>query len=391
MNALGAWMRRVGRGMTLLSVTLLFGGCSMLPQGEGEKVAQKPSVVPAVPPHKPAPPRPRPLTGQPLIVSLLPSSLEDRTGWAEDLLAVFEATKIPLERENVCAVLAEIGQESSFQTDPAVAGLSRIVRSGLEERAAEYRLPKWVLNRGLAMKSSDGRSYDQRISALKTEGDLNRLYEDMVARISFGKDFFDDYNPVQTIGPMQVNVAFANTYATLRPYPFPHKGPIREALFTRKGGLYFGVAYLLDYPANYDSMAYRFADYNAGRYSSRNAAFQHALSVVSGLPLKLDGDLLLYNKKGVPLEEPSQTMKALLAIAPRLKMDKAEIQRNLLLEKSAAFELGALYIRLFELAPTLPRVHLPEIVVGGPKTKGRLTTAAYVEKVGRRYRSCLKK
>lgn len=82
------------------------------------------------------------------------------------------------------------------------------------------------------------------------------------------------------------------------------QGSLRDELFTRRGGLYFGAAHLLDYAADYDDMVHRFADFNAGHYASRNAGFQNALAIASGRKLALDGDLLI---RGEDAERPSQT------------------------------------------------------------------------------------
>lgn len=373
---------------------LVLAGCASEPPKDTAPSVKAPPPRPVVV-HKPAaktppPPPPKPLTPGELVGSLLPAGLPDRGGWAADIVAAFEALNIVPNKGNVCAVLAEIEQESSFQSEPVVFGLSKIVRQELEARRQRYGIPQWLMDKSLAKRSPNGKTYNERIDALRTENDVNDLYEDMISEIPLGKRFLADYNPVHTGGPMQVSMSFADSYAATRRYPFAHNGSLRDALFTRKGGLYFGVAYLLDYPANYDSMSLRFADYNAGRYSSRNAAFQNAVSSLSGIPLQPDGDLLNY-QDGEAVEDPSQTMQALLAIAPRLNLDKATIFRNLLLEKSPAFEQSQLYVRVYALAPSMPRAAVPDIVVRSPKFSRRLTTPSYVKRVEERYRSCLKK
>jgi len=377
--------------LSVVVFALVLAGCaSEPPKDMGKTVPKSHSAAAQKPPVKVIVPRPKPLTSPELVGSLLPSFVQDKRGWTVDIVAAFEALNIALTKGNVCAVLAEIEQESAFQSIPVVPGLPKIVRGELEARRKSYGIPRWVMDKSLAMYSPTGKTYSARIDALRTENDVNDLYEDMISEIPLGKKLFADYNPVRTGGPMQVNASFANSHVATRRYPFVYDGSLRNALFSRKGGLYFGVAYLLDYPASYQSMSFRFADYHAGRYSSRNAAFQKAVSSLSGVSFNPDGDLLSY-EDGVVREDDSQTMQALLEIAPRLNMDRAGIFRNLLLEKSQAFEQSRLYVRVFALAPSMPRACVPEIVVKGPKFTRVLTTASYVKRVDSRYRNCLKK
>ena len=109
-------------------------------------------------------------------------------------------------------------------------------------------------------------------------------------------------------------------------YPWPVEGSIRNEVFSRRGGLYFGILHLLGYETPYTRKIHRFADYNAGRYASRNAAFQAAVSRASGLPLELDGDLLL---PGAPLDRPGRTEAAVRSLGPQLGMDERGIRRAL--------------------------------------------------------------
>jgi hypothetical protein len=70
----------------------------------------------------------------------------------------------------------------------------------------------------------------------------------------------------------------------------------------------------MEYPADYDKAIYRFADYNSGVYSSRNAAFQSMLNALTKTEISLDGDLLLYNKDGDVKSTQSQSEKELIAV-----------------------------------------------------------------------------
>jgi hypothetical protein len=327
------------------------------------------------------------------IARLISPAVKDRAGWADDLHAAFGHLRIVHADETYCAAIAIIEQESSFQADPAVPGLPDIVRRELDRRAERYGVPKMLIAAALNTTSSTGRSYQQRIDTLRTEKQLSELFDDMISELPLGRQLLADYNPVHTGGPMQVGIAFAEQHAQERRYPYPLPRALRNEVFTRRGGLYFGVAMLLDYPAPYDDIVYRFADYNAGRYSGRNAAFQAALARWSGRPLVPDGDLLRY-RNGKPGEVPSQVEIALRESTAALQMSATEIRRDLLLEKSPEFGFSPLYTRVFALADkaagrTLPRQMLPRIDLDSPKFERKLTTEGFARRVAERHRACL--
>jgi hypothetical protein len=327
------------------------------------------------------------------IARLLPASVKDKPGWALDLYLAYTGLKIPHASETYCAAMAVIEQESGFQTDPVVPGLPGIVRKELDRRAEKYGVPKFLIAGAMSVKSPDGRSYGERIDALKTEKQLDTLYGDMIGELPFGRQLLADYNPVHTAGPMQVSVAFAEQHTRDKSYPYPVARTLRDEVFTRRGGLYFGAAILLDYPAPYSDVVYRFADFNAGRYASRNAAFQAALARHTGKPLDLDGDLLRYDN-GAPADTPGQVETLLRSLAGPLRLSPADIRRDLLLEKSAGFAQTPLYKRVFALADEsvgapLPRQAMPGIELKSPKITRKLTTEWFARRVEERYRKCL--
>lgn len=354
------------------------------------------SPPPAPPPSAPARPFLPPTSasdGRALVGRLLPPNVADRKGWAADIFTAFDSLQVPLVPEKLCATMAVVEQESSFIADPPVAGLSRIVWREIDRRRESYGIPKLVVDLALLKPSLDGRSYKARIDALRTEKQMNALFDDMISELPFGKTLFAGYNPVRTGGPMQVSIEFAEEQTRQQSYPYRRSGSVRDEVFTRRGGVYFGIAFLLDYPTTYSQMLHRFADFNAGRYASRNAAFQAAVARLSGHSLELDGDLLRY-KDGVATAETSATERAVLALRSRIGLGEAAIRRDLGLEKSFAFEQSALYERVYALTDTArgeraAREILPRIALKSPKITRNLTTEWFARRVDGRYRNCL--
>jgi hypothetical protein len=342
----------------------------------------------------PAPQPPRPEAVRALIVKLLPANLADRPGWAADVYAALSALQLPTHRANLCAVLAVTEQESGFRADPAVPNLPQLAWGEIEKRADRLNVPMLVVRAALALQSSNGKSYKERLDAVRTERELSEIFEDFIDQAPMGKRWFAGLNPVRTGGPMQVSVAYAEQVAARAGYPYPLKESVRHEVFTRRGGLYFGISHLLAYPAAYDSLLYRFADFNAGHYASRNAAFQQAVSRLSGIALALDGDLVRHGAK--PGDPPGSTEMAVRALQRSLNLDAAAIHEALLKGDDASFERSPLYLRLFELADRgagapVPRAVLPEIDLSGPKIQRKLTTAWFAKRVNERHQRCMAK
>ena len=229
-----------------------------------------------------------------------------------------------------------------------VPGLARIARTEIDKRRESAGIPKFAFDAALALPSANGKSYGERLDTVKTEQQLSRLYEDFIARVPFGKTLLADRNPVRTGGPMQVSIAFAEAYSTEKPYPYPVTE--RSAMKSSRGAAASTSASPTSWtiPVPYDAPIHRFADFNAGQYASRNAAFQQAVTQASGIPLTLDGDLLRY-ERGAPAREPSSTELAVRVLARRMDVTDDEIRRDLARGKGAGFEQSKVYQRVFAL------------------------------------------
>jgi hypothetical protein len=352
---------------------------------------------------------PPPTVGQADVVRALPERLVDRDGWADDVLAAIAATGKAPTAERVCAVVAVVEQESGFVANPTVRDLPAIVRRALHDKLAPLGpLAPAARDALLSLRppgsGPDAPTFGARVDRLKTERDLDRLFRELHAATArehpggvavatalsmlSGRGGLDDLNPVTTAGSMQVKVSFARTLE-----PNLNDDGVREWLYTRGGGVRAGTARLLGYAAHYDDVVYRFADYNAGVYASRNAAFQDLVAALAGTPLVPDGDLLLYDDDGDPKAADSKTLSVLLSQARRLGLSERQVRRDVQREKSIDFEdtdtwraVRATWQESTGKAPPYARV--PDVALSSPKLSKARTTAWFSSSVKQRYVRC---
>ena len=314
-------------------------------------------------------------------------------GWARDMRVAFAGLDLRATRQNVCAAIAVVAQESGFVADPPVPGLADITLGKLQQ--ASQNPAAWAaINVRLRQQAPDGRSFYDQLRAIRTERDLEHWYQAFTAahltgpllRLA-GKDVD---TLISTLGSMQVSVAFARDFAREHDIPEPD---IRARLYSRAGGLFYGIAHLLKYEFHYADWRHLFADYNAGHHASRNAGFQRMVSALSGQRLAPDGDLLSYAEGAAA---HSATYRAVLAALARhgVAADPQAVLRDLRQEKRAALFDTATYRQIADLYRQRTGYAIteamPQIRLQSDKIQRRLTTEWFAGRVDTRYRQCLR-
>ncbi len=350
------------------------------------------------------------------IKKLIPSRVNDRTSWAKDIYAITEELKIPRNKENICSIIAVVDQESNFIANPNVPGLGAKAVKEVSSRLQEKFEDKLGTTIGaplagyfqdvLKNQPSPENNYLKQMSKVKNEKELDVLYREIFAYMSkhyhvsaltgaaklVGQDFAEKLNPITTLGSMQVHINYAkdNKRSSM------NINELRDDLYTEYGGLYYGIHRLMMYPANYDKPIYRFADYNSGMYSSRNAAFQKMIEKSSGIDLDLDGDLLSYDKNGNPRAATTTTEKALLNlfVQNNVLITPRQLRNDLEKEKAKGFEKTQTYAAVSKLYTEKTQKDpiyaiMPEVVISGPKLSRDYNTNWYASRVNGRYDTCM--
>ena len=350
------------------------------------------------------------------IKKLIPSRVNDRSSWAKDIYAITEELKIPRNKENICSIIAVVDQESNFIANPNVPGLGAKAVKEVSSRLQEKFEDKLGTTIGaplagyfqdvLKNQPSPENNYLKQMSKVKNEKELDVLYREIFAYMSkhyhvsaltgaaklVGQDFAEKLNPITTLGSMQVHINYAkdNKRSSM------NINELRDDLYTEYGGLYYGIHRLMMYPANYDKPIYRFADYNSGMYSSRNAAFQKMIEKSSGIDLDLDGDLLSYDKNGNPRAATTTTEKALLNlfVQNNVLITPRQLRNDLEKEKAKGFEKTQTYAAVSKLYTEKTQKDpiyaiMPEVVISGPKLSRDYNTNWYASRVNGRYDTCM--
>lgn len=338
------------------------------------------------------------------ITQILPNHVKDKALWADDLAKVFDVLKIDKTTQNLCSVVAIIDQESNFYADPAVANLGESSLKALNDKLDDKlgKTTAKLFKQMLKNHPTPDNNFIQQIKAVKTEKQLDELYRKMfdyfanqykvgvindTARL-FNKSLDERLNPITTLGSMQVHIDYARTHRRAS----MSDADLRADLYSRYGGLYYGVHRLMLYKADYDKPLYRFADYNSGMYSSRNAAFQKAVSTLGGQPLALDGDLLLYDGKDIK-RDTSSTERAVLALnLPNLTTK--QIRHDLKYEKQYRFDTTPTYQAVMsayktKTGKTMAYATMPQVVISSAKMSGSYDTNWFASSVNKRYERCL--
>lgn len=312
--------------------------------------------------------------------------------WGQDIKLAFSRLGLLATQKQVCATIAVIEQESTFKAQPDIPGLSRMVQQQLASPDTNVAV-RLTIKARLAQKARNGRRFDANLAQVKTELDLEHWYEEFTAAQLtapllrwLGKDVD---SLISTLGPMQVSVRFAREFSKRKQWPTDN---LRPYLHTREGGVLYGTAHLLATPSSYSRMLYRFADFNAGPFASRNVGFQQMVARLTGQKLALDGDVLRYHD-GVPqASSTSAAVRALLAKAvPTLTT--AQIEADLRLEKQADFVHTASYRAIAQLHQSQFKVVLreamPKIKLESVKISRPLTTEWFAQKVDAHYAQCV--
>ncbi len=286
--------------------------------------------------------------------------------WTDAIFSALKNIGVPQTKENVEIALISIHRESRMDTNPkmSVANAFKRKKTEMIKRVRENVPTKALQDFMIRKLEAEFQKYQPQIDAADTEIEVYKVMEQIRYDFSTYARLAQNLSPadgidekianvqdqvrVDTLGAMQVNPKVAVKYYAAKNRHIEYYDAVNW-MFQLAPNLEVGFAILFTAIEEYEKLGYSrdqavkfaFADYNGGLYSSRNAAFQKALSVISGYKLDTDGDLLIYEHDGVSIGR-SQTELAAKSVFPELN-----VRQQLLYEKSVYFDNTEIYKRVW--------------------------------------------
>jgi hypothetical protein len=288
--------------------------------------------------------------------------LKQQSAWINAILDGVERNRIPICREIVGLVATLLAIESSFRFDPLAVDVSRgeNLKRLLERTEYEFMEKYGAL---VSMPGVQGMytmyrdKYYPKLVACHTEGEVDAVARNMAEDLKrdagslpgliqkvIQKELDKLAYVVRTKGSMQLNFTRAKEVMKERGEEFTDRELV-DYMYTMHGGIDVGIAALkpmfVQYAALYGKpgdMSWLFfvgMDYHYGPFSSRNMMEQIRIRDLSGHSIAIDGDFLHYDDKGRPSDRESETVKATVAIFPRVP--RSTIIDAFLLEKDRQY------------------------------------------------------
>ncbi len=139
--------------------------------------------------------------------------------WAKAIKESLQEIGVPVSKENACAVIAVIAQESGFKTVPKTPGMKKILHNRLKN-AESNPIVRFIIESRLDQQAANGKTFRENIDSIESERDVELWYNEFIAA-DVTKPMLQVLNKdvddlITTIGSMQISVRFAEHYSKNR-------------------------------------------------------------------------------------------------------------------------------------------------------------------------------
>lgn len=326
--------------------------------------------------------------------------LEMRQFWANELVARLGTTGISLTKQHILIAAIIIDRESGFNEGKIVPNPEQLIDDTIQkfkkDHGVIYAAAKDDIDRGKmsALKFIEERrlenasrglyrtTTDGKKVGIFTENDLDKAVDFAIGEYDsratdilkkfYAKEDLNKFRPMKR-GCMGIDIQTAIDMAKKYESKNYTVEQMRIMMSDREISLKYGLYYMKEIIETHEKngaltpeqVRFAFVDYNLGAYVTRNAAIQKNIKRL-GKSVEPTGNLLQYDATGKVMGEKSDTEKAIQELCDEGGYDSNAdgIRRDLLLERTAAFESTKTYqalSSLFQKGNLLEKNYIPQV------------------------------